>query len=386
MNDTVRSEASGTERLLVHGRDLPAQGIMLLVHFGSHGLRIDEPQGAVEVPYDHLTTRPGGWSGESLLLEWESPQGERSLLLDHPQRFEALVQSLPQDMQQRLDVWQRDVRRNRRVLHAGLVGVITLTMLPLIAVSVLMLNAGSIARRAVEQLPDAWVQELDEQVVHDLHVQGRVRQEGAAAARFESIAATLAQQAGSDVEWNFLLVDDPRRNAMALPGGTVIVWSGLVRDMHGDAELAGVLAHEMQHVMQRHTLQVVLRQLGMRTSLGLVLFGDGTLGEVDARTRALLLDLKYTREQERQARDAAEQLAQRAGWDAAGYDALVSRLDRLSSSLPGMLVAHPQPGGRQRAVATPAMQAQDVDPGWQAVLDDLDAAESSAPEEQRTPG
>lgn len=384
MNEQAQEDTHNPpQRLLVHGPGLPAQGALLPVTFGAQALRVEEPDGVVEVPYDQLTTRPGGWSGESLLLEWDTPHGARSLLLDQPRRFAGLVESLPPDMRRRLDSWRHDVRRNRRVLHGSLVVVIAATMLPLIGISILMLNAGAVARRAVDKLPDAWVQQLDQQAVRDLHVAGRLRERGVAAARFRGVATALADNADAAVDWTFLLVEDPRHDAVALPGGTVVLWSGLMREMHSDAELAGVLAHQMAHVIHRHTLQQTLRQLGLRTTLGLVVFGDGTLGEVDARTSALLTQTKYTRPQEAQARQSAERLVQRAGWEPSGYDALVQRLDRLASSLPAILETHPRPDGRQRALET---SARAIAAGWQAVLDDLENAEPPDRDGAPTPG
>jgi len=373
------AEDAPVESLLVHGPGLPVQGTLVPVSFGAHGLQLREPSGRqVEVSYDRLTTRPGGWNGESLLLEWDSVDGPRTVLLKDPERFRSLVERLPQDMRQRLQGWRKDVRRNRRVLHIGLVVVIACTLVPLIAVSILMLNAQGLVRRAVDRIPVSWEQQLGQQAYRDLRLEGRIRTSGVAATTFAAVADRLTDQVDAPYSWEVVLVEDARLNAMALPAGHIVVWSGLLRQMRSEDELAGVLAHEIQHVVQRHSLQQTVHAMGMRTVLGLLVFGDGALDAVGRETAAQLTDLAYSRQQELEADAGARELLQQTPWDARAFVALLQRIDRSAHELPALLVSHPR--GSERAAALladdPATGGSSgaVTPTWRLVLEDLDAA------------
>ncbi len=61
----------------------------------------------------------------------------------------------------------------------------------------------------------------------------------------------------TDVEWRFAVIDDASANAWAAPDGYVFVTTGMLADVQSEAELAGVLAHEIEHVVQRHHLKAI---------------------------------------------------------------------------------------------------------------------------------
>ena len=69
----------------------------------------------------------------------------------------------------------------------------------------------------------------------------------------------------ADLPWTFGVVDTETINAFAMPGGTVVVTYGLLRRLHNEAELAGVLAHEIAHVVKKHQLAAI--QSSLNTSV-----------------------------------------------------------------------------------------------------------------------
>jgi predicted Zn-dependent protease len=126
------------------------------------------------------------------------------------------------------------------------------------------------------------------------------------------LLAALPEQ---EYVFRFHIVADPSINAFALPGGTVVVHSGLLLKAASPEEVLGVLAHEVAHVTRRHSLRQMLGTLGLFAVVQ-ALFGDLTgMAAVLTDGGAELLTLRFSRDFEREADDA--------GWDyllAAGVD------------------------------------------------------------------
>lgn len=149
-------------------------------------------------------------------------------------------------------------------------------------------------------------------------------------------------------------------NAFALPGGTIIVTDQLIDAAGSDDEIAGVLAHEIGHVEQRHGLQQIYRALGL-TAMAMLVSGDtGQLVHDVINQAAVLQTFAYAREFEAAAdsRSVAIMLAAHRN-----PLAFVDLLDRIAGSEqtgdPGMLSTHP--GNRERRTAV-EKQVQELCP------------------------
>ena len=144
--------------------------------------------------------------------------------------------------------------------------------------------------------------------------------------------AEAAQRA--DIAWQFNVADDAEANAFALPGGYVYVTRGLLTLVNSEDELAGVMGHEMAHVLERHAA----RRVGAATPLA-VLFGvpalalgavSPTLGGIVAGTGRLASDAllaPYNRDQEHEADARGIALAARAGWGPGGLGTFLHTLE-----------------------------------------------------------
>jgi predicted Zn-dependent protease len=152
--------------------------------------------------------------------------------------------------------------------------------------------------------------------------------------------------------WTFTVLDAPAVNAFALPGGFVYVTRGLLAHLGDEAELAGVLGHEVGHVTARHVSQQYTRSAGGSLAVllasifvpGVQPFGD--LANVGLGT----LFLKYGRDDELESDRLGVEYATKAGWDPTGVPRFLetlSRLDAMSErGVPNWLSTHPDPGSR----------------------------------------
>jgi predicted Zn-dependent protease len=160
-----------------------------------------------------------------------------------------------------------------------------------------------------------------------------------------------------DLPWQFGVLEAPQLNAFAVPGGTVFVTRGLLEKMTSEAELAGVLAHEIVHVLKKHHLKAI--QKGALASLG----GDAVAMALkntrsDARDKLVSFGTEmYTRGLDKGDELEADRLgvviAARAGYDAYGLPTVLQTLQAMNaqdSGLALMFKTHPAPGERLDAL------------------------------------
>jgi len=168
--------------------------------------------------------------------------------------------------------------------------------------------------------------------------QAKVRKEtprvmdGRANAYLAQIGRRLASHAeGERYPYTFSIADYREINAFALPGGPVWVNRGGIQAAGTESQLAGILAHEIAHISQRHTAAQLSSE--MVTSLGLSLFGAllGNAGgagaaNIAARYVASGAFLKFSRDDEQEADRVGVGIMRRAGWDPHGMIELMESI------------------------------------------------------------
>ena len=165
------------------------------------------------------------------------------------------------------------------------------------------------------------------------------------------------------LSWHFAVLDDPTVNAFAMPGGYIYVTRGILAHLDSEAQLAGVLGHEIGHVTHRHTAERITQQQLYGVGLGLASAVSGTVRRYgDLAQQGLgLLFLKYSRDDERQADELGVAYATAAGYDPREIPSTYAMLKRVSEQagqrLPGFLSTHPEPGDREATTAALAKQA-----------------------------
>jgi predicted Zn-dependent protease len=174
----------------------------------------------------------------------------------------------------------------------------------------------------------------------------------------QNVGRWLASQTERpDLPWQFGVLDAPQLNAFAAPGGFIFVTRGLLERMRSEAELAGVLAHEIAHVLQKHHLKAIQKsgQLGVATGvLSLAIQDRNAL----AREKLIALGTEmYSRGLDRTDELEADRLgvviAARAGYDPYGLPSVLQMLQAMNpedSGLALMFKTHPKPADRLEAI------------------------------------
>jgi len=151
-----------------------------------------------------------------------------------------------------------------------------------------------------------------------------------------------------DLAYHFTAVDYKEANALALPGGYVYITRGLLVELKSESQVAGVLAHEVGHVVARDTMQTLSRQLGMTALLAAAQVGGAPGRAVGAADFVnAMLSLQYSRDDEKEADLVGLTYMAHAGYDPNGIVQTMEILQELQTFRPiEFFSTHPNPESR----------------------------------------
>lgn len=160
-----------------------------------------------------------------------------------------------------------------------------------------------------------------------------------------------------NLPWHFTVIDSPAVNAFAVPGGYIYITRGILAYLNDEAELAGVLGHEIGHVTARHSAKQYSKATGAQLglTLGSIFFPEARAVGGLAESGLGLLFLKYGRDDELQADQLGAQYASQNGWDPVGVQDMLRTLQRIDEQgdrrgTPNYLLTHPAPADRVEKV------------------------------------
>jgi len=146
-------------------------------------------------------------------------------------------------------------------------------------------------------------------------------------------------------QWEVNLIGSKTLNAFCLPGGKIVFYSGLLRQLQlSDAEVALIMGHEMAHALREHARERIGKTAATRIGAGLLsaLLGLGEAGNALLDMGSQLLTLKFSREDESEADIVGMELAARAGYDPrAGVSLWNKMIEASKSAPPQFLSSHP---------------------------------------------
>lgn len=180
--------------------------------------------------------------------------------------------------------------------------------------------------------------------------------------------AAMASAAGETARYRLEFRASPvlGANALALPSGIIVMTDELVGQARNDHEVLGVLAHELGHVRYRHTMRRLLESSATALVIAAVTGDVASATALAAAAPTVLLQLKYSRDSEREADQYAIDMMRKAGFDPRHLTALLGRIEpprRVRRFVPGFLSSHPSTDEREalaRGGAADPVPAEDV--------------------------
>jgi Zn-dependent protease with chaperone function len=374
-NSSSSTSSSTSPNALCFGSDLPAAGMACRVELFTERISVELPGAPPEqVPFTALTVEAGGFENDQMVLKWTRNSTDRRLYLKDAAVIVAFRRVAPASLSgavERTAAGVRRVRRSRRALLGiglGSVGA---------AVVAVWLGFDAIVAITVERIPIEWEQAIGDAARREFLENQTIVERGPAVDAVNEITHRLVQ-ARPETAYRFqvTIVRHDAVNAFALPGGYIIVFTGLVKAMTGPDEVAGVLSHELNHVVLRHALKRVLKNVGLA---GVVTIAVGDQQGMIRLLRRLVVELatlRFSREQEIEADLAGLRLLHQAKISPAGLIAFFERLSKGDHPAVELLSTHPMSTARAERLKreADALPSQSIVPfsfDWEAVQQSL---------------
>jgi beta-barrel assembly-enhancing protease len=339
---------------LCFNAESPATGLPCHVAVTGTGLTVrfedTKALGELSLPFSAFSVSAGGLNHDQLVVRWGVAPNAHTLYLKDPAFIRSFRSVAPPELMKQLDATAANVRRvrsrNRTIwgLLAGVIGGLALG---------LWFGTDFLVQSAVGRIPVEWEQRLGEAAYRDFLLQHTVVKDGPAVAAVHEISQRLIGHIPDNpYRFDISVVESDVVNAFALPGGYVIVFSALIQKAENAEEVAGVLSHEFSHVLKRHALERIVKQLGVVAVLGIILGGEQGLAGLMKHIGAELLSLRFSRSQETEADVTGLHLLHLARIDPSG---MVTFFERLSEKERGgieWLSTHPMSTGRAERLRT----------------------------------
>lgn len=256
----------------------------------------------VEMPLLGLKITRGGHNNEHIFLEHPAQPGWMVSTNDPGFLSHPAVQAHP-DLAPQVKTLPREHHSRGLVITSCIIlGLILGLILALI------LSREWLVEKIADRIPVSWEISLGEGIYGELKSEHEMVNDPDREKRIAAITAPLLQVAGTNMyPFQFHIIEDTNINAFAIPGGHIFIHTGLLQAADTPEEIAGVLAHEIAHVTERHSFRSLINAAGLYLIVQFF-FGD-TSGAMAVLTEGsrMLLKQSYSRDFERNADDV--------GWD-----------------------------------------------------------------------
>lgn len=332
--------------ILLFAPHLPSHGEKARADFAGGVLVIDGSR--VDVPLDEIGVTLGGFDHNQVYLFWHKEEGRWAFSPADENALTQLRTSAPEPLAGLLKGAAKDVSRQQRRSRFGLGMLGVVLALPLLILALLFWQSHNIAGWVASHISIENEQKLGKLAFKQATAGLKLRQSGLDAAAVREIGSKLTK--GSKYAYQWYVAEDAAVNAFAVPGGYVVVNTGLIQAADSAEEMAGVLAHEVQHVELRHTLKNLVHSLGLRAAFALAL-GDisgSALGDM----AATLGELKFSRDLESEADAKGLAALRQSGIAPQGMVTFFSKLHKQEKGAtpPALLSTHPASDDRMQTL------------------------------------
>lgn len=363
-----------TVSVLLFGPNLPPAGVATNCELNEQSLRIQAHRQSVA--FSDLRADIGGFDHDQLQLHWQTEEGSYMLVADSPASQKQLKRLLPANLVDGLKSWHIATLSQKTVWNSLIYGVGFITLLVLIGIW----QYDRLLDWAASHISVETEQEMGRAVLKSLNRQQDTIPSGAAVSFVENLGQQLTK--GSRYTYQWLVVQDDAVNAFAMPGGIVVVNSGLLKKAGSANEVAAVLAHEIQHVEQRHALKNMMNSAGVAAVVMLV------LGDANAALIMIAHQVStqyFSRQVEAEADLKGAQLLLKQGIHPQGMASFFKRLaseQPQAERVPAWLSSHPDTANRiqlaeQFVNQHPCARCKDIDWNIEAILENINSHASN---------
>ena len=292
-------------------------------------------------PYHEIQQTQGSYAGEQVRLERGADLPE-ALIIPDAEFLIDLHRRVP-DLPSRFHNPSTRGIRVQLTIYAA-TAAITLTIL------LYLWGIPAMAALIAPHVPVAWEEQMGKGIVEFLAPEEKRCVDPERSAIIQEIVSTLtAPLPTQPYRLRVIVIDHQMINALAAPGGYVILFRGLIDQTESFDELAGVLAHELQHILKRHSTRAILRD----ASTGILfaaLFGDisGALA-YGLETAQTIGRMRYSRQNEKEADIEGMKMLLEAGVNPLGMITFFGKIQKSGMDAPGVLQyfsTHPATGDR----------------------------------------
>lgn len=350
---------------MLYGADLPPVGVRVSVYFIGQRLLVDNMP--LEIHSQRLTVSVGGFEHDELFLNWRDDAGQQWALKALDKASIALVvKTAPETVQAQLGQWHQ----RHSHIKAVWLGLAALVLLVGVSIGLLVWQYDNAVSWVAEQIPVSTEERLGQAALEQIKSDSTLIESGLAVEQIAAIGARLTQ--GSRYQYQWLIKQDNSVNAFALPSGIIVVHSALLEKAESADELAAVLAHEVQHVEQRHSLKHMINSVGWAVVLTVV------LGDASAITAVLAHQVGtsyFSRDLESEADKLGYATLVKAQIKPDGMASFLQKLADLSGNTEqglGWISSHPETQARVNAIKQllkeqPCHTCQPLAIDWQGV-------------------
>jgi Zn-dependent protease with chaperone function len=263
-------------------------------------LRFESPEVQLEIAWDKTEVRLGEKGDDGVYFlspdapDWVIRSAGREILEHRVFKQHGSVRHQVREQREREEGW----RRLR--LAVGFLGVFAVLW------ALLYVSTGWMVRQLVQRIPASFEKGLGDEMMAELRQECAFADETETAGRLRGLVDRLARaQPAGGLKFQVHVLEEPVPNALAAPGGHILVTTGMLDMGSSSEEVAGVLAHEMAHLRARHSLHKLLNGLGARLVVKLFVGGQRGLLRTVAQSSSLMIQQGFSRQFEQEADDRA---------------------------------------------------------------------------------